>query len=130
MYCSRADRAPASMPRVSVFLAVPEAEWVCSNALAFAFRDRHPVSPGHTLVVSRRPTEDWFSATEPERQALLQLVARVKQQLDEQLHPGGYNVGFNTGVAAGQRLRLFVQGPGIESIQDLAGYLESGVRKR
>jgi diadenosine tetraphosphate (Ap4A) HIT family hydrolase len=27
---------------------------IAENALAFAFRDRFPVSPSHTLVVTRR----------------------------------------------------------------------------
>ena len=85
-----------------MFLEVPEAAWVCANELAFAFRDRFPVSPGHTLIVTRRVTPDWFSATEDEQRAVLSLVAEVKRQLDEQLAPDGYNVGFNAGSAAGQ----------------------------
>jgi diadenosine tetraphosphate (Ap4A) HIT family hydrolase len=87
---------------VSVFLEVPEAVWVCANALAFAFHDRFPVSPGHTLVVTRRVTPDWFSATEDEQRAVLALVDEVKRRLDGELAPDGYNVGFNAGVAAGQ----------------------------
>jgi diadenosine tetraphosphate (Ap4A) HIT family hydrolase len=87
---------------VSVFLEVPEASWVGCNELAFAFRDRFPVSPGHTLIVTRRVTPDWFSATEAERAALLSLVDVVKRKIDEELHPDGYNVGFNAGDAAGQ----------------------------
>ena len=87
---------------MSVFLDVPEGAWVCANALAFAFRDRFPVSPGHTLVVTRRVAADWFSATLDEQRAVLSLVAEVKRQLDEQLAPDGYNVGFNAGSAAGQ----------------------------
>jgi len=87
---------------VSVFLEVPEAAWVCANELAFAFRDRCPVSPGHTLVVTRRMTPDWFSATEDEQRAVLALVTDVKRRLDDELAPDGYNVGFNAGVAAGQ----------------------------
>lgn len=87
---------------MSVFSCLPEDTWVCSNALAFAFRDPHPVSPGHTLVVTRRVTPDWFSATPEERAAVLELVEEVKRQLDEELHPDGYNVGFNAGEAAGQ----------------------------
>jgi superfamily II DNA or RNA helicase/diadenosine tetraphosphate (Ap4A) HIT family hydrolase/SOS-response transcriptional repressor LexA len=87
---------------VSVFLTIPEAAWVCSNALAFAFRDRFPVTPGHTLVVTRRVTPDWFSATDDERAAVFALVAEVKRQLDAELAPHGYNVGFNAGRAAGQ----------------------------
>ncbi|MGH7487293.1 MAG: HIT domain-containing protein, partial [bacterium] len=87
---------------MSVFLEVPEAAWICSNSHAFAFRDRYPVSQGHTLVVTRRLTEDWFSATDIERRAVLELVAEVKRRLDDELHPDGYNVGFNAGAAAGQ----------------------------
>lgn len=85
-----------------MFLNVPEAAWVCSNALAFAFRDRYPVSPGHTLIVTRRVTPDWFSTTDAERAAMLALVDEVKAQLDAELHPDGYNIGFNAGAAAGQ----------------------------
>jgi diadenosine tetraphosphate (Ap4A) HIT family hydrolase len=60
------------------------------------------VSPGHTLVVTRRVVGDWFAATDGERAALLALVERVKTDLDEALRPDGYNVGFNAGRAAGQ----------------------------
>jgi diadenosine tetraphosphate (Ap4A) HIT family hydrolase len=87
---------------VSVFLEVPEAAWVCSNELAFAFHDRFPVSRGHTLIVTRRVTPDWFSATDDEQRAVLSLVTEVKRRLDEQFAPDGYNVGFNAGKAAGQ----------------------------
>lgn len=87
---------------MSVFLDVPLAAWVASNAHAFAFRDRHPVSLGHTLIVSRRLVADWFLATAEERLAVLDLVDVVKAGLDEELRPDGYNVGFNAGRAAGQ----------------------------
>jgi diadenosine tetraphosphate (Ap4A) HIT family hydrolase len=86
----------------SVFLDVPPSAWVASNAHAFAFRDKYPVSPGHTLVVTRRVVADWFGATEDERRAVLALVDEVKRQLDDELRPDGYNVGFNAGAAAGQ----------------------------
>lgn len=87
---------------VSVFDAIPPATWVASNELAFAFRDNYPVSPGHTLVVTRRVVRDWFAASEDERRAVLVLVEEVKRQLDAELHPDGYNVGFHAGAAAGQ----------------------------
>jgi diadenosine tetraphosphate (Ap4A) HIT family hydrolase len=89
-------------PVSSVFLDVPPSAWVASNAHAFAFRDKYPVSPGHTLVVTRRIVTDWFGATDDERRAVLALVDEVKRQLDEELRPDGYNVGFNAGAAAGQ----------------------------
>jgi diadenosine tetraphosphate (Ap4A) HIT family hydrolase len=88
---------------VSVFLALPPSTWVASNALAFAVRDAFPVSPGHTLVVTRRVVPDWFSASEAERAAVMELVERVKRDLDGATpRPDGYNVGFNAGEAAGQ----------------------------
>jgi diadenosine tetraphosphate (Ap4A) HIT family hydrolase len=86
----------------SPFLAVPPSEWVAANALAFALRDRYPVSPGHTLVIPRRLVPTWFEATPEEQQALMALVEEVKRDLDLALRPDGYNVGFNAGPAAGQ----------------------------
>lgn len=88
--------------RVSVFLDVPQSEWLVSNEHAFAIRDRFPVTPGHSLIITRRLVSDWFSATDFERTALMQLVDEMKRLLDSELKPNGYNVGFNAGVAAGQ----------------------------
>jgi superfamily II DNA or RNA helicase/diadenosine tetraphosphate (Ap4A) HIT family hydrolase/SOS-response transcriptional repressor LexA len=87
---------------VSVFAAIPETAWVVWNDLAFAIRDSFPVSPGHTLIVTRRVVADWFAATSEERAAVFALVEQVKERLDEEFHPDGYNVGFNAGPAAGQ----------------------------
>lgn len=75
---------------------------MASNAVAFAGRDAYPVSRGHTLVVTRWVVPDWFSATADERLGILHLLDEVKCQLDDELHPDGYNVGFNAGLAAGQ----------------------------
>ena len=87
---------------MSAFLEIPESGWIGSNGLAFAIRDRFPVSRGHTLTITRRVVRDWFCATSAERAALLELVDVVKKQLEDELHPDGFNVGFNTGAAAGQ----------------------------
>jgi diadenosine tetraphosphate (Ap4A) HIT family hydrolase len=86
----------------SPFLARPQAEWVASNALAFAIRDLYPVTRGHTLVVPRRVVATWFDASAEEKQAIVQLVDVVKAALDAEFRPDGYNVGFNAGEAAGQ----------------------------
>lgn len=86
----------------SVFSDRLRSEWVASNALAFAIRDRFPVNPGHTLVVPIREITTWFDATVEEQHAILELVSIVKKQLDVEFRPDGYNVGFNAGRAAGQ----------------------------
>jgi diadenosine tetraphosphate (Ap4A) HIT family hydrolase len=91
----------AGPTRESVFLTLSPNDHVASNALAFAVRDGFPVSPAHTLVVTRRVIAEWFAAIDEERVAILALIDVVSCQLDEELHPDGYNVGFNVGAAAG-----------------------------
>jgi diadenosine tetraphosphate (Ap4A) HIT family hydrolase len=88
---------------MSVFLEVPPSAWVASNAHAFALPDGHPVSPGHTLVVTRRLVPDWFSATDEERVAILQLIDEVKALLDDQLHPDGYTSASTPAPPQGRR---------------------------
>ncbi|MGV1037736.1 MAG: DEAD/DEAH box helicase family protein [Candidatus Nanopelagicales bacterium] len=103
--------APSSDAR-SPFLAIHSGNHVAANALAFAVRDRFPVSPGHTLVIPRRPVAQWWDATSEEQQAIMELVDVVRSNLlDDEARqrtlpdtprPAGFNVGFNAGEAAGQ----------------------------
>jgi diadenosine tetraphosphate (Ap4A) HIT family hydrolase len=87
----------------SPFLRHPPTTWVASNQLAFAIPDSFPVSPGHTLIVTRRVVPTWFETTHDERLAILELLDHVKALLDRRTPaPAGYNVGFNAGLAAGQ----------------------------
>ena len=80
----------------------PEADLLWSSDLVVAFADGYPVSPGHTLVVTRRHVETYFEATAAERAELWRAVDEVKTLLDEKHAPDGYNVGFNAGASAGQ----------------------------
>lgn len=88
----------------SPFLAVLEKDWIVWNDLAFAVFDQFPVSKGHALVVTRRLVPTWFDATAEEQAAMMDLVGEVKRRLDATFdpRPDGYNVGFNSGDAAGQ----------------------------
>jgi len=86
----------------SPFLVIPSTSWVGSNALAFAIRDRYPVSPGHTLVIPRRHVASFFETTPHEQAAMLKLLNLARIDLDHRHHPAAYNVGINDGHAAGQ----------------------------
>ena len=86
----------------SPFSQISPEQWVASNALAFAVRDNYPVSPGHTLVVPRREVATWFEATTEEQAAIFELVDEVRNALDREYQPDGYNIGINVGEAAGQ----------------------------
>jgi superfamily II DNA or RNA helicase/diadenosine tetraphosphate (Ap4A) HIT family hydrolase/HKD family nuclease len=87
---------------VSPFMAIPESQWLMANETAFAIADAFPVTPGHALVVARRPIATWWEATDEERSDLLRLVDEVKSRLDARFRPDGYNIGINVGAAAGQ----------------------------
>jgi superfamily II DNA or RNA helicase/diadenosine tetraphosphate (Ap4A) HIT family hydrolase/SOS-response transcriptional repressor LexA len=88
----------------SPFASIPPELHIAANELAFAVRDSFPVSPGHSLVITRRIVPTWFDASPAEQIAVLELVSTVRRLLHEQLQPApdGYNVGFNCGTAAGQ----------------------------
>lgn len=89
---------------MSPFESASESSYVASNEFAFAIRDLFPVSPGHTLVITRRVVPTWFDATRDEHLAILELIDTVKEALDVEFAPDGYNVGFNAGEAAGQTI--------------------------
>lgn len=114
--------------RVSPFEVIPEREWIAANEVAFAVRDRYPVSPGHALVISRRVVPTWWDATDDERIGLMDLVGDVKLRLDAEHAPAGYNVGFNAGAAAGQtvpHLHVHVIPRYVDDVDDPRG----GVRR-
>ena len=86
------------------FCAPDASRIVGETPLAFALRDAFPVSPGHTLIVPRRHIASFFDATDDERTALLDLLARMKAILAQEHSPAGYNIGINDGLAAGQTI--------------------------
>jgi diadenosine tetraphosphate (Ap4A) HIT family hydrolase len=86
------------------FCSMPAGEILDENEHAVAVRDRHPVAGGHTLIVTKRHVADYFDLTKEEKDETLALLEQVKETLDAELNPDGYNVGMNVGEAAGQRI--------------------------
>jgi diadenosine tetraphosphate (Ap4A) HIT family hydrolase len=72
------------------------------NALAAAFPDAFPLSPGHCLVIPRRHEPDFFALTPEEQGAVWSLLEAVRSRIERERRPDGYNVGVNIGAAAGQ----------------------------
>ncbi|MDW7664307.1 MAG: HIT family protein, partial [Nitrosomonadaceae bacterium] len=66
-------------------------------------RDGFPVSPGHTLLIPKRHTLDYFGLTQEEVIAINQLMINQKRLL-ESGDPtiDGFNIGMNCGETAGQ----------------------------
>jgi len=87
------------------FCTLAEDRILASNDLAIATPDGFPVSPGHTLIVPKRHVASWFDTTPEEQRAVIGLLGEMKQRLDAERSPAGYNIGINDGPAAGQTVR-------------------------
>ena len=72
------------------------------NSTAIAIRDGYPVSPGHTLLITKRHIGSFFDLTEAERSDILDLLNRAKLAVDHEFQPQAYNIGINDGPCAGQ----------------------------
>lgn len=85
------------------FCALPAERVIAENSLALAFRDAHPVTSLHTLVIPKRHAETWFDLTEPERRAMGQLVDGCRADIvGRDKAVAGFNLGMNSGEVAGQ----------------------------
>jgi diadenosine tetraphosphate (Ap4A) HIT family hydrolase len=73
-------------------------------ASCFAFRDKFPVSEGHTLVIPKRKVSDYFELSFREQSACWFLVNLIKADLQNKFNPDGYNIGINVNEAGGQTI--------------------------
>lgn len=67
-------------------------------------RTSDPVLVGAGIIVPRAHRETVFDLTEEEWAATYRLLQEVKRLLDGEHHPHGYNVGWNCGGVAGQKV--------------------------
>lgn len=79
-------------------------DYLVENELAFAIYDNYPVNKGHVLVMPKRHYASYFDATVDEIEAFNDLIKKVKELLDNEYKPDGYNIGINIGEAAGQTI--------------------------
>jgi diadenosine tetraphosphate (Ap4A) HIT family hydrolase len=85
-----------------IFCNLASERIIAENELCLAIRDGFPVSEGHTLIIPKRHAADYFDLTSDEIAAMQAMMKESKCQLDNTLHPDGYNVGVNVNAAAGQ----------------------------
>jgi len=71
--------------------------------------DKFPVSPGHALIIPRRPLTRFQELTATEKSRLLEWVDWVQSRLHQNLKPApeAFNLGVNDGKAAGQTMPQF-----------------------
>jgi diadenosine tetraphosphate (Ap4A) HIT family hydrolase len=71
--------------------------------------DKFPVSPGHTLIIPRRPLVRFQELNATEKSRLLEWVDWAQRHLEATLMPApeDFNLGVNDGKAAGQTMAQF-----------------------
>jgi diadenosine tetraphosphate (Ap4A) HIT family hydrolase len=69
---------------------------------SFACPDGFPVSEGHALIVPKRHVVTIWELTNDEYIDAFDLVRQVKDILQREFQPHGFNIGVNCGEAAGQ----------------------------
>ena len=84
------------------FCQINELKIVLANSRALAIYDGYPISPGHTLIIPKRHIASFFELTAEEQTAMLALLAEMRQILQKERNPDGFNIGINDGAAAGQ----------------------------
>jgi histidine triad (HIT) family protein len=80
------------------------AHTVYENDHVLAFLDIHPASRGHTMVIPKVHAERLDQLDDRHIGPLFQGVKTVMAVLEQALKPGGMNVGWNHGWAAGQHV--------------------------
>jgi diadenosine tetraphosphate (Ap4A) HIT family hydrolase len=92
---------------MDTFLEIPKNRIIYQGKYFFLVRDRYPVSPGHTLIISNNPRTDYFDLTLEERKNLDEVIIEAKRLIELEFEPDGYNIGMNCGETAGQTIFHF-----------------------
>ena len=88
-----------------IFCVVEEGRVISSNSLAYAIRDKFPVTELHTLIIPKRHIAGMFYLYQPELNAIHQLLKQLKDEIlkvDKSVMR--FNVGVNDGQVAGQTI--------------------------
>jgi ATP adenylyltransferase len=78
---------------------------VSESATVYSMLDQYPVSKGHTLVIPKLHTPNYFDLPDRSKTACWLMVDRVKKLLEEEYKADGFNIGVNVGSAAGQTIQ-------------------------
>jgi len=84
------------------FCSLNTSRIIISNTHATAIYDGFPVSPGHSLIIPNRHIASFFEASKEEQSAMLELLSEMRQLLQQERNPAGFNIGINDGASAGQ----------------------------
>lgn len=88
-----------------LFCNINSKDLIFDNEFAFASFDSYPVSKYHSLIVPKRHILDYFELTNDELLACNDLIKKIKKKIqNEDKTVDGFNIGTNSGIAAGQSI--------------------------
>ena len=80
-------------------------EYIFENDLAYATFDSYPVSKFHVLIIPKRHIKNYFELSTTEFIACNKIIMLCKKKLEQDDQTiQGFNIGSNTGKAAGQSI--------------------------
>jgi diadenosine tetraphosphate (Ap4A) HIT family hydrolase len=85
------------------FCSLPSTQIVAEHPLALAFRDRSPLSKGHSLVIPRRHVFSFFDCTAEERAAMLALLDDIRTSSTANMLPTATTSDSTTELPPGRR---------------------------
>ena len=101
-----ADYRPSPLDRIEGCLFCSDQikeRLITENDTVIAIHDKYPVTTGHTLILPKRHTPDYFSMTSKERQHADELMRYLKNNISQSdKSVKGFNLGMNCGESAGQ----------------------------
>jgi len=94
------------MPRPCPFCPplLKETEVILENNSCYFLQQPQEVLVGSGLIIPKQHRETAFDLTAVEWQDTYALLVQVKELLDEQYAPDGYNLGWNVGSVGGQEV--------------------------
>ncbi len=97
---------PARILMLPAFSEIEVARLLALDDLFAVVSDKYPVSPGHTLIIARRPVTRFQELTGAEKTRLLVWIDWTQEHMASNLSPApdGFNLGLNDGPAAGQTM--------------------------
>ena len=75
---------------------------ILENDFCVARFDEFPVSKGHALIIPKKHAISFFNLTEQEVIKMFSLMREVKNVIQKEYNPDGFNIGINEGEAAGR----------------------------
>ena len=91
------------------FCNLPKERIIHESDNFYVIRDNFPVTPLHTLIISKEHSVDWFDLNTEEQVELNTLIRTLASELlvDSDSEITGFNIGMNCGESAGQTVMHF-----------------------